>query len=392
MVSFGKEEAKRLIGMVSMGAALANIANGSLVGLLVRNAPGGSFAIVPLQCALLLLQLLPNAAARSYVPQRKTEAAQASKLAPDQRVHAPSSDTGSSGAWYTSPQTQMMAAWTFGIVGVFSCIEFQYSAVLGVQLDADEMAEVTATLASLAGVGQIFANLLLTPFLLQKAGIAVALLVTPAAYALGQGLILSSQSVASVFAARSLDFILRCDALANSIAARTSAPLPTTLRPDDASCDGRHAQDLVQREQLERRRVLQLRPRVIRDQVLHNDNHWQWPEEYHAAPAPEGPGPQSLSPEASVQMYMMPRWLPSVRQRGKKAEPGTDARRAVRHLMRSAASLESVAFIDLSGSRSCACCRSTWIACPVPTTERRHTRSPFRPWARADVRVPQCSR
>ena len=64
MVSFGKEEAKRLIGMVSMGAALANIANGSLVGLLVRNAPGGSFAIVPLQCALLLLQLLPNAAAR----------------------------------------------------------------------------------------------------------------------------------------------------------------------------------------------------------------------------------------------------------------------------------------------------------------------------------------
>ena len=76
-------------------------------------------------------------------------------------------------------------------------------------LDADEMAKVTANLASVAGIGQIFANLVLTPLLLQKAGVAIALLVTPAAYAAGQGLVLTSQTVQSVFIARTLDFILR---------------------------------------------------------------------------------------------------------------------------------------------------------------------------------------
>ena len=68
---------------------------------------------------------------------------------------------------------------------------------------------MTANLASLAGIGQIVANLVLTPLLLQRAGVAVALLVTPAAYAVGQALVLSSQSVDAVFVARVLDFVLR---------------------------------------------------------------------------------------------------------------------------------------------------------------------------------------
>eukprot|EP00966_Prymnesium_polylepis_P204668 4741446-Prymnesium_polylepis.1 len=262
MVSFSKEEAKRLIGIVSMGAAFANIANGWLVGQLIAHAPGGSYSIVPLQIGLLLIQLLPNYAARMYVPQQREDVKEKVKLAPEQRIHRlsvtaiPEAALQQTPPWHASTHTRMMAVWAFAIVTLFTSIEFEYSAVLGVALDADQMARgerarrtpltrvvraghrrhpgpqctpnrrvrpafqrvraarcdrcaVTANLASLAGIGQIVANLVLTPLLLQRAGVAVALLVTPAAYAVGQALVLSAQSVDTVFVARALDFVLR---------------------------------------------------------------------------------------------------------------------------------------------------------------------------------------
>jgi ATP/ADP translocase len=55
MLCFTKDEAKRLIGIVNMGAALANLANGVTVAVLIHYF--SAFAILPAQMVLLLLQL-----------------------------------------------------------------------------------------------------------------------------------------------------------------------------------------------------------------------------------------------------------------------------------------------------------------------------------------------
>ena len=103
----------------------------------------------------------------------------------------------------------MIAAWSCAIVVLFSCIEFQYNAILASQLDADGIAKVTADLASVSGVGQAIANLVLTPFLLQHAGVLWALVVTPLAYAGGELSLLAAPSVATAFGTRAIDFTLR---------------------------------------------------------------------------------------------------------------------------------------------------------------------------------------
>ena len=72
-------------------------------------------------------------------------------------------------------------------------------------------AQVTANLASVASVGQTMVNLLLTPFLLRVLGVSAALLVTPTAYIAGESLIMSAQTVTTVFVCRSMDFIFRCE-------------------------------------------------------------------------------------------------------------------------------------------------------------------------------------
>ena len=101
------------------------------------------------------------------------------------------------------------------ITVIFSSIEFQYNAILALEADAEGIAQVTANLASFAGVGQALVNLALTPTLLQSppvcgvSGAGLALLVTPLAYAAGEVFILSGPSVATVFTARLLDFLFR---------------------------------------------------------------------------------------------------------------------------------------------------------------------------------------
>ena len=70
---------------------------------------------------------------------------------------------------------------------------------------------MTANLASVASVGQTMVNLLLTPFLLRVLGVSAALLVTPTAYVAGESLIMSAQTVTTVFVCRSMDFIFRCE-------------------------------------------------------------------------------------------------------------------------------------------------------------------------------------
>ena len=92
---------------------------------------------------------------------------------------------------------------------LFSCIEFSYNSTLANFLDANGIAQVTANLASVASVGQTVVNLLITPFLLQHAGVWAALLVTPLAYVVGSGLVAYQQTVAMVFLCRSMDFIFR---------------------------------------------------------------------------------------------------------------------------------------------------------------------------------------
>ena len=85
----------------------------------------------------------------------------------------------------------------------------RYNALVASQLDADGMARLTADLASVAGLGQGAANLLLTPLLLQHAGVGAALLLTPIAYAVGECAILLVPGVGAAFFARALDFVLR---------------------------------------------------------------------------------------------------------------------------------------------------------------------------------------
>ena len=254
MACFTKEEATRLIGIVNMGAACANLANGLLVALLIRFAPGGSFAILPAQMVLLCVQLIPNRVTRQWVPPDgagaaaaaakkaaadaadaadAAEAAAAAAAAPPAATAAEPLAKGScleetskgvSGwlararkrgglldpdAWYMHPLTQQIAVWQFLTVLLFSTIEFQYNSTLAHFLDADGIAQVTANLASVASVGQTIVNLLITPFLLQKLGVWAALLVTPAAYIAGEGYILTAQVVTTVFVCRAMDFIFR---------------------------------------------------------------------------------------------------------------------------------------------------------------------------------------
>ena len=70
MLCFTKDEAKRLIGIVNMGAALANLANGVTVAVLIHYF--SAFAILPAQMALLLLQLIPNFICRRWIPDTET--------------------------------------------------------------------------------------------------------------------------------------------------------------------------------------------------------------------------------------------------------------------------------------------------------------------------------
>jgi len=270
MLSLTKEEAKRLIGLVSMGAALGSLCNGIIVGLIVRYAPGGSYAIAPLQCVLLLLKLLPNArVAQRYLPRqlkrsnsiaamsilkneedkvaadpgpqpqeeedlhdsspasrRPSSAAPmaeeappaASATPPPPSLPAPAAARvpggftvqPSSEPWWKNPTTRLLAQWAFFIVIVIVCIEFQYNAVIAASMGADGIAQMNGMLASFAGIGQTFSNLLLTPFLLQmRGGVGYALLVTPLAAMCGELLLVSFQSVPTAFIVRSFDFIFR---------------------------------------------------------------------------------------------------------------------------------------------------------------------------------------
>ena len=205
MLCFTKDEAKRLIGIVNMGAAFANLANGLTVAILIHYFD--SFAILPAQMVLLLLQLIPNAICQRWIPKAtaKTDAGASSGEGAKKDAPPPQAAR----AWYMNPFTQLIGVWQFVTVLLFSCIEFQYNSTLAKFLDADGIAQVTANLASVASVGQTAVNLLITPFLLQVAGVWAALLVTPAAYVLGELGIISAQSVRMVFICRSMDFIFR---------------------------------------------------------------------------------------------------------------------------------------------------------------------------------------
>lgn len=274
MLSLTKDEAKRLIGLVSMGAALGSLCNGIIVGVIVRYAPGGSYAIAPLQCVLILLKLLPNArVAQHYLPRQlkrsnsvaamnrlkneedklaaspgpqpqeeeesqdwspasrrptatapmAEEAPAAAPATPPPSPPSPAADGAtaaelrggsmvqpSSEPWWKNPTTRLLAQWAFFIVIVFVCIEFQYNAVVAASMGADGIAEINGMLASFAGIGQTFSNLLLTPFLLQmRGGVGYALLVTPLAAMCGEVLLVSFQSVPTAFIVRSFDFIFR---------------------------------------------------------------------------------------------------------------------------------------------------------------------------------------
>lgn len=224
MQVFTPTEAKRLIGLVSMGAAMANIFNGVIVSLVVELSPRGAYDILPFQCGLLLLQVIPNdLCARLYLNQPKGEQTNGglrrdtskrrsvSKRASKRLSVARMSVAAEQPApWHAHAVTRMLAAWAFAIVVIFSLIEFEYNAVLAASMDVDGMAKVTANLASVAGFWQTLVNLLLTPMLLQlDGGVCWALMVTPFAYAIGELAIFTKPSVASVFVARSLDFTFR---------------------------------------------------------------------------------------------------------------------------------------------------------------------------------------
>ena len=237
MLCFTKDEASRLIGIVNMGAALANLANGVTVAILIHYFD--SFAILPAQMVLLLLQLIPNAICQRWI---KTDAEKGSSKPALTKEEAKGEAKGGGcldqSAWYMHPLTQMIALWQFLTVLLFSCIEFQYNSTLANFLDANGIAQVpgptyhhplashptlprphppphhpllqvTANLASVASVGQTAVNLLLTPWLLQHVGLWCALLVTPTAYILGEMGIMYQQTVAFVFVCRSMDFIFR---------------------------------------------------------------------------------------------------------------------------------------------------------------------------------------
>ena len=124
---------------------------------------------------LLLLQLIPNQITKRWTP---TDAAPSKPKTMDEDGNSEESDTSLCGkdAWYMHPLTQLIALWQFITVLLFSCIEFQYNSTLGHQLDADGIAQVTANLASVASVGQTLVNLLVTPFLLQVSWLSSSLL------------------------------------------------------------------------------------------------------------------------------------------------------------------------------------------------------------------------
>ena len=201
MLCFTKDEAKRLIGIVNMGAALANLANGVTVAVLIHYFE--AFAILPAQMVLLIVQLIPNFICRRWI---RDVAPSVVAGSPADLVEKGCCDAD---AWYMNPFTQLIGVWQFATVLTFSCIEFQYNSTLANFLDANGIAQVTANLASVASVGQSFVNLLITPFLLQVAGTWAALLVTPIAYVAGEFGIMSDQTVRMVFICRSMDFIFR---------------------------------------------------------------------------------------------------------------------------------------------------------------------------------------
>jgi len=202
MLCFTKDEAKRLIGIVNMGAALANLANGVTVAVLIHYF--SAFAILPAQMVLLLLQLIPNFICRRWIPDTESKKEEKKSSGPVVEKKCCDAD-----AWYMNSFTQLIGVWQFITVLIFSTIEFQYNSTLANYLDANGIAQVTANLASVASVGQSFVNLLITPFLLQVAGTWAALLVTPIAYVAGEFGIMSDQTVRMVFICRSMDFIFR---------------------------------------------------------------------------------------------------------------------------------------------------------------------------------------
>jgi AAA family ATP:ADP antiporter len=202
MLCFTKDEAKRLIGIVNMGAALANLANGVTVAVLIHYF--SAFAILPAQMVLLLLQLIPNVICRRWIPDTESKKEEKKSSGPVVEKNWCDAD-----AWYMNSFTQLIGVWQFITVLIFSTIEFQYNSTLANFLDANGIAQVTANLASVASVGQTFVNLLITPFLLQVAGTWAALLVTPIAYVAGEFGIMTDQTVRMVFICRSMDFIFR---------------------------------------------------------------------------------------------------------------------------------------------------------------------------------------
>jgi hypothetical protein len=177
------------------------------VRLFILYAPGGSFFILPAQMILIVVQMLPNRISQQWIP--TVAKPPAPTVGADGKEEAQQTELCGRDTWYMHPLTQLISVWMFLTTAIFSVIEFQYNAVLAHELDADGIAQVTANLASVASVGQTCVNLMLTPFLLQHVGVWAALLVTPTAYIFGEGLIMSYQTVITVFVCRSMDFIFR---------------------------------------------------------------------------------------------------------------------------------------------------------------------------------------
>ena len=212
MLSFTPREAKRMLGMVNMGGCLASTFNGLLVSLIIAWCPGGATALILAQVALLLLQLVPNALAVQFtttIGGKPSGGGSKPKPKPSASAASANSSSGGGDEPLANEQVRLMAFWSLGVSCVFSLIEFQYNATLAEHLDPPSMAKVTGTMASVAGIVQALSNLLLTPLVLQKAGVGAALLVTPAMYALAEAAIALEPGVPAVFAARTVDFAFR---------------------------------------------------------------------------------------------------------------------------------------------------------------------------------------
>ena len=201
-------DGKRLLGLIQLGSSMGAMVSGLSAGPAASAI--GPERLVFVQCALLLLSLLPNG------PIWRRERQMAARGKPKSGAGNSSSAQVADGKreendapWYRDPLILSMAFWTFAIIFCKTTFEYQYNVLVAGTVSLNEMVTLTGQLYAAAGLLSSLINIFGTNSLMRHLGMMPLLLSSPVFLFCSAVFSLFNPSITAAFVGRMLDLTLR---------------------------------------------------------------------------------------------------------------------------------------------------------------------------------------